>query len=144
MRSRMFGRAMAGLLSLGTFGLFSQDLSAQDVAITNARVIVGNGTVIDSGTVIVRGGKIVAVAAGGANTQGLMVYVDDVDAHCERARAAGARVVSEPEVHDYGVEYWADRSYGAIDPEGHLWWFSQRLRTGGEDEPVALAAAAAP
>jgi hypothetical protein len=53
------------------FRLFSQDLSAQDVAITNARVIVGNGTVIDSGTVIVRGGKIVSVAAGGANTQGL-------------------------------------------------------------------------
>jgi imidazolonepropionase-like amidohydrolase len=45
--------------------------SAQDVAITNARVIVGNGTVIDSGTIIVRGGKIVSVAAGAANTQGL-------------------------------------------------------------------------
>jgi imidazolonepropionase-like amidohydrolase len=44
---------------------------AQDVAITNARVIVGNGTVIDSGTIIVRGGKIVSVAAGAANTQGL-------------------------------------------------------------------------
>ena len=45
--------------------------SAQDVAITNARVIVGNGTVIDSGTIIVRGGKIVSVSAGAANTQGL-------------------------------------------------------------------------
>ncbi len=45
--------------------------SAQDVAITNARVIVGNGTVIDSGTIIVRGGKIVSVAAGAATTQGL-------------------------------------------------------------------------
>ena len=32
---------------------------AQDVAITNARIIVGNGTVIESGTIIVRGGKIV-------------------------------------------------------------------------------------
>jgi imidazolonepropionase-like amidohydrolase len=34
-------------------------------------VIVGNGTVIDSGTVIVRGGTIVSVSAGPANTQGL-------------------------------------------------------------------------
>ena len=66
---------------------------------------------------------------GGANTQGLMLYVDDVDAHCARARTAGARIVDEPSVHDYGEDYWADRSYGALDPEGHMWWFSQRLRS---------------
>jgi uncharacterized glyoxalase superfamily protein PhnB len=64
----------------------------------------------------------------GCNTQGMMVYVDDVDAHCARARAAGAKVVEEPAVHDYGEDYWADRSYGALDPEGHLWWFTQRIR----------------
>ncbi len=63
-----------------------------------------------------------------ANTQSLMLFVDDVDAHCEQARAAGANIVDEPKVHDYGEDYWADRSYGAIDPEGHLWWFTQRLR----------------
>ena len=62
------------------------------------------------------------------NTQNLMVYVDHVDSHCAHARAAGAQVVAEPELHDYGAEYWADRSYGAIDPEGHLWWFTQRVR----------------
>ena len=62
------------------------------------------------------------------NTQNLMVFVDDVDAHCARARAAGAQVVAEPELHDYGDDHWADRSYGAIDPEGHLWWFTQRIR----------------
>ena len=44
---------------------------AQDVAITNARVIVGNGQVIESGTIIVRGGKIASVSAGAAPTQGL-------------------------------------------------------------------------
>lgn len=65
----------------------------------------------------------------GGNTQDLMLYVDDVDAHCARARAHGATIVAEPEVHDYGEDYWADRSYGAIDPDGHLWWFSQRLRS---------------
>jgi imidazolonepropionase-like amidohydrolase len=47
--------------------------AAQDVAITNARVIVGNGQVIDSGTIVVRGGKIVSVTAGAAPTQGLRV-----------------------------------------------------------------------
>jgi uncharacterized glyoxalase superfamily protein PhnB len=64
----------------------------------------------------------------GCNTQNLMVYVDDVDAHCEQARAAGAQIVAEPELHDYGPEHWADRAYGALDPEGHLWWFVQRIR----------------
>ena len=62
------------------------------------------------------------------NTQHLMVYVDDVDAHCAQARTHGARIVSEPQVHDYGDDYWADRSYGCSDPEGHLWWFTQRIR----------------
>jgi uncharacterized glyoxalase superfamily protein PhnB len=64
----------------------------------------------------------------GANTQSLMVYVDDVDAHCARARAAGARIDAEPSLHDYGEDHWADRSYGARDLELHQWWFTQRVR----------------
>lgn len=67
-------------------------------------------------------------AVGNANTQALCICVDDVDAHCARSRAAGARIVMEPEVHDYGDEYWADRVYECIDPEGHHWYFMQRLR----------------
>jgi uncharacterized glyoxalase superfamily protein PhnB len=65
---------------------------------------------------------------GGANTQAVMLFVDDVDAHCAGARAAGARIFAEPADHDYGAEYWTDRSYGVVDVEGHHWWFSQRLR----------------
>ena len=67
-------------------------------------------------------------ALGGANTQSLCVHVDDVDAHCERARAAGAVITMEPATQDYGEGYWVDRSYGARDLEGHHWWFLQRLR----------------
>jgi len=55
-------------------GLIAPTLAAaQDVAITNARVIVGSGQVIESGTIIVRGGKIVSVNAGAAPTQGLRI-----------------------------------------------------------------------
>jgi len=61
-------------------------------------------------------------------TQSCALFVDDVDAHHERAIAAGAKVVRAPETNDYGDEYWADRSYGALDLEGHLWWFMQRMR----------------
>jgi uncharacterized glyoxalase superfamily protein PhnB len=65
---------------------------------------------------------------GGVNTQTLMIYVDDVEAHCTRARAAGAKISQEIEVHDYGEDYWADKSYGCIDPGGHHWWITQRMR----------------
>ena len=65
---------------------------------------------------------------GGANTQALGVFVDDVDAHCERARAAGAKIVEALTTHDYGEDYWSDRTYRAEDPEGHQWWFMQRVR----------------
>lgn len=68
------------------------------------------------------------LAVGGANTQCLMLFVDDVEAHCAQARSAGAIILAEPELHDYGPEYWADRSYGAQDPDGHMWWFTQRVR----------------
>ncbi|HEX2789966.1 MAG TPA: VOC family protein [Steroidobacteraceae bacterium] len=65
---------------------------------------------------------------GGTGTQSIMFYVDDADAHCRHARSRGARIVEEPATHDYGEGYWADRSYGALDPEGHMWWITQRLR----------------
>lgn len=65
---------------------------------------------------------------GGVNTAQLCVFVDDVDAHCARARAAGGVIVGEPKTSDYGDDYWSDRSYEVQDPEGHRWYFVQRLR----------------
>lgn len=56
-------------------------------------------------------------------TQNLYVYVDDVDAHFERARKAGAKILEEPKDQFYG-----DRRYGAVDPEGHNWYFAQHVR----------------
>jgi imidazolonepropionase-like amidohydrolase len=66
-------RFLPWLLSLGVAACFAQNLAAQDVAITNARIIVGNGTIVPSGTIIVKGGKIVSATAGMAGTQGLTV-----------------------------------------------------------------------
>jgi uncharacterized glyoxalase superfamily protein PhnB len=67
-------------------------------------------------------------AIDGGNTQCLCVFVDDVDAHCADARAAGAEILEEPETHDHGEPYWADRTYRARDLEGHQWWFMERVR----------------
>lgn len=50
--------------------------------------------------------------------QTLYVSIEDPDAHCERARAAGALITRELEITDYG-----SREYSASDIEGHHWSF---------------------
>lgn len=63
----------ASVTALAVALLLPSLTSAQDVAITNARIVVGTGQVIESGTIIVRGGKIASVTAGATPTQGLRV-----------------------------------------------------------------------
>jgi PhnB protein len=59
----------------------------------------------------------------GGVTVGIHVYVDDVDAHYAQAKAAGAELREPPKDEEYG-----DRRYTALDPEGHHWYFAQRVR----------------
>jgi uncharacterized glyoxalase superfamily protein PhnB len=61
-------------------------------------------------------------ASATALTHSVMVRVDDVDAHCERARAHGARILMEPTDFEYG-----ERQYAAEDPAGHHWTFSETI-----------------
>ena len=64
-------------------------LAAQDLTITNARIIVGNGTVIEKGSIVVRGGKIESVAAGAPKSKagrtidahGMSAMAGFIDAH---------------------------------------------------------------
>jgi uncharacterized glyoxalase superfamily protein PhnB len=98
-------------------------------------VIVHTELTFDGGVIIVAGTKLRPERyphsprqLDGANTQALFVYVDDVDVHCAHARRAGAVISQEPETTDYGEGYWVDRGYQARDPEGHHWWFAQRVR----------------
>ena len=56
---------------------------------------------------------------------GVYVYVEDVDAHYARAKAAGADVFRDLADTDYG-----SREYSARDPEGNLWSFGT-YRPGG-------------
>jgi imidazolonepropionase-like amidohydrolase len=50
-----------------------RDLAAQNLVISNARIITGAGVVIERGSIVVRDGRIVSVAAGGAAAQGAQV-----------------------------------------------------------------------
>ncbi|MNT24096.1 Glyoxalase-like domain protein [compost metagenome] len=54
---------------------------------------------------------------------------EGLDQHCERARAAGAAIVREPQ-----DEFYGDRSYTARDPEGHVWTFGQTVRKVTKEE----------
>ena len=66
----------------------------------------------------------------GINTQFVRIHLDDgLDDHCARARAAGARIVDEPTDQFYG-----SRTYRALDPEGHVWNFSQEVRVVSGEE----------
>ena len=65
----------------------------------------------------------------GYGTQNLTVFVDDVDTHYARAKAAGARIVEELHETEYG-----ERQYGAEDIDGHLWLFSQHARDVSPEE----------
>jgi uncharacterized glyoxalase superfamily protein PhnB len=55
---------------------------------------------------------------------GVLVNVDDIDAHFQRAKEAGATILSELEDNP-GI---GQRQYRAEDIEGHRWMFAQRLR----------------
>jgi uncharacterized glyoxalase superfamily protein PhnB len=52
------------------------------------------------------------------------VLVDDVDAHYERAKTAGARIIDELDDLPFG-----QRRYGCVDPQGHEWYFAQPINT---------------
>jgi uncharacterized glyoxalase superfamily protein PhnB len=55
-------------------------------------------------------------------THSVTVRVDDARAHCERARANGARILMEPTDFEYG-----ERQYSAEDLGGHHWTFSETI-----------------
>lgn len=84
--------------------------------ISHAQMSFGTGVIMLGSS---RGGTAVqepddALAA----RHGIYVAVDDADAHCERAKAAGAVITRELEDTDYG-----SREYSARDPEGYHWSF---------------------
>lgn len=69
----------------------------------------------------------------------IQVYVDDVDAHYERAKAEGVEIIEE-----LADQFYGDRTYRAHDLEGHRWWFHQHLRDVSPEEMTAAIEAMTP
>lgn len=84
-----------------------------------ARVAYGNGILVVADA---SSGRQAPGPGGGDRAHSVMVQVDDVDAHYQRAVRHGARVSGEPEDHMYG-----ERQYSAEDLAGHVWTFSQSI-----------------
>ena len=86
----------ATCLTLLTLATWPGDTAAQDIVVTNARILDGKGGVIERGSVVVRGGKIVSVSSGGAekvsgaqtiDAQGRTLMPGFIDAHRHIAQA---------------------------------------------------------
>lgn len=88
--------------------------------IAHAQLVFGNGMIMLGSERDHDFDTVQAPQAGrdGPVSQSAYVIVEDVDAHCDRARAAGAMIVLEPADQDYG-----GRLYICEDPEGNLWNF---------------------
>jgi uncharacterized glyoxalase superfamily protein PhnB len=105
-------RAIAWLV--GAFGLTERLRTPPepDGSIHHAQLAVGEGCVV--------------LTSGPAHHSlpraSLFVPVEDVDAHCERARQFGAHILNPPKTCDFG-----ERQYSAEDLAGYRWTFSQSV-----------------
>lgn len=85
------------------------------IADHRAQLAVGDGSLVVAG---LSGGA----EAAGAPGSSVMVRVRGIDAHFDRAAAAGAKVLSPPTDYSYG-----ERQYTVADPGGHVWTFSESI-----------------
>jgi uncharacterized glyoxalase superfamily protein PhnB len=65
----------------------------------------------------------------GCCTQSLTIFVEDVEAHYQTAKSAGAKIVEELHETEYG-----ELQYGALDLDGHHWLFSRHARDVSPDQ----------
>ena len=98
-----------------------------------------DGTIQHAAMALPEGGEVIMMGCPGAKyknpkklgtaTQMLYIYVDDVDKHFARAKKLKPKVINKLEDTFYG-----DRRYGVEDPEGHQWFFAQRVREVSSEE----------
>ena len=91
----------------------------EHVRIGDHRAQLGFG---DGAIIVADAGHGRAVPRSEDRTHSVLIRVDAVDRHCERARAAGAQIINDPTTHMYG-----ERQYTALDLAGHLWTFTESV-----------------
>ena len=101
----------------GAFGFRERLRAAYNGVVNHAQMLAGTGDIMIGGA----GGPFKAMRAGELH-QLVLVEVEDVDKHCDRAKRFGAEILQGPENLPFGV-----RQYTASDHEGHWWTFSQNI-----------------
>lgn len=104
---------------------------ADDGTVNHAEMRLGDGMIYLGGP----GGDFRNPARIGAATVLICLTVEDVDAVCEQARAAGAEISEEPADQEYG-----ERRFAARDPEGHVWYVAQPIRDAAPEDWGATSA----
>jgi len=126
MKTRAVFIAVSAAIAL----VWARPALAQDLVITNARIIVGTGQVIEQGAIVVRGGRIATVSAGPASAPGLKV----IDAKGMTAMAGfidGHRHIIGGDAQRYLNEQAADRMREFLEAG-----YTTILSGGGAAEPV--------
>ena len=122
--------AIAWLEKAFGFELFML-IEAEDGSVAHSEMRFGNGCVMIGSEWSADHKSPASIE--GKNTQTVHISIDtDIDAHCERARAAGGRILVEPETQFYG-----DRTYRCADPEGHIWTVGQTVAVVTREEAEA-------
>jgi len=111
----------------GAFGFSERYRYGQPGKAVGAQLVAGDGTVMLSVARVGQGPKWGDDAQLGPARTGevsviLSVHVEDIDAHFERAKQFGARILHEPETHSFG-----ERQYTAEDLACYRWAFSQSV-----------------
>ena len=106
--------------AFGFLEIATSRLVGKDGVILHSLVEFGDG-VIGIGSQGAHGA--LSPKSAGIESQYISVHVADVDAHYQRAVAAGARIAKELPDHFRGI-----RAYEALDLEGHRWRFLQQPR----------------
>jgi uncharacterized glyoxalase superfamily protein PhnB len=105
------------------FGFTERSRMQGDDGVVGHAEVELDGQVVMLSTVWRDGGLAPPHELSGVPSQ-LHCIVDDVDTHWRQARDAGAVVIGEPTDQFYG-----ERIYRAIDPEGHRWVFGSPIDT---------------
>jgi uncharacterized glyoxalase superfamily protein PhnB len=105
------------------FGFRERSRMQSDDGIVGHAEVELDGQVVMLATVWRDGGLAPPNELAGLHSQ-LHCIVADVDEHWQQARDAGAVVISEPADQFYG-----ERTYRALDPEGHRWIFGSPINT---------------
>ncbi len=123
----LYENAAAALDWLARAFGFEEDLrlSGSDGHVMHAEMTLADGRIMLGQP----GGDYKSPKQTGHRPVSVHVYVDDVDAHHERARQAGATITAEPADQTYG-----DRRYMAEDLEGQQWVFAQHVRDVSREE----------